>query len=180
MVRKAACFMGIIMMSFLGAAAQEDISKVDVFGGYAYFDRAHGLGAVNLNGWEAQGTYNFNRWLGATADFGGYYARPGPSIDFNEYTFLFGPTVSLRTPHITPFADALFGVSHLYDGAFPNAPSHTPFTFALGGGVDVPVKGRLVIRAIQLDWIRANYAYTPDNILRVSTGLVFRLGSSGR
>ena len=99
MVCKAACLWGIIMMSVLGAAAQEDTSKVDVFGGYSYFDRAHGLGAVNLNGWEAQGTYNFNRWLGATADFGGYYARPGPSIDFNEYTFLFGPTV--RPAHAT-------------------------------------------------------------------------------
>ncbi len=110
-------------MSVLVAVAQEDTSKVDLFGGYSYFNRANGLGGVNLNGWEAQGTYNFNRWLGATADFGGYYARPGPSIDFNEYTFLFGPPVSLRTPHITPFAHALFGVSHLYDGAFPNWPN---------------------------------------------------------
>jgi len=180
MVRKLACIVGIITMSFMGATAQEDTSKVDVFGGYSYFDRAHGIGAVNLNGWEAQGTYNFNRWLGATADFGGYYARLGFGIDFNSYTFLFGPTVSLRTPHITPFAHTLFGVSHLYDGAFPNAPSNTPFTFALGGGVDLPVKGRFVVRVVQLDWVRANYPYSANNALRVSTGAVFRLGSSSR
>ncbi len=176
MVRKVACLVGIFTMSVLVAVAQEDTSKVDLFGGYSYFNRANGLGGVNLNGWEAQGTYNFNRWLGATADFGGYYARPGPSIDFNEYTYLFGPTVSLRTPRITPFAHALFGISHLYDGAFPNAPTNTPFTFALGGGIDVPVKGRFEIRAVQLDWIRADYSYHADNILRVSTGAVFRFG----
>lgn len=180
MVRKAVCLVGIISMSVLCAAAQEDTSKVDVFGGYSYFDRAHGIGAVNLNGWEAQGNYNFNRWLGATADFGGYYARLGAGIDFNQYTFLFGPTFSLRTSHITPFAHALFGVSHLYDGAFPNAPVDNPFTFAVGGGIDIPVKGRFAIRGVQLDWIRINYPYNADNVLRVSTGVVFRLGSSGR
>jgi hypothetical protein len=150
-----------------------------VFGGYACFDRAHGLGAVNLNGWEAQGTYNFNRWLGHCR-FRRVLRETRPLHRFQRVHVSVRPTVSLRTPHITPYAQALFGVSHLYDGAFPNAPSHTPFTFALGGGVDDPIKGRLIIRAIQLDWIRANYAYTPDNILRVSTGLAFRLGSSGR
>jgi hypothetical protein len=115
MVRKLACVVGIIAMRVLGAAAQDDASKFDLFGGYSYFNRANGLGGVNLNGWEAQGTYNFNRWLGATADFGGYYARPVRGIDFNEYTFLFGPTFSLHTRRITPFAHALFGVSRLYD-----------------------------------------------------------------
>ena len=135
-------------MSVLAAAAQENTSKLDLFGGYAYFNRDNGLGGVNLDGWEAQATYNFNRWLGATADFGGYYATPVPSINFTEYTFLFGPTVSRRTPHITPFAHALFGVSHLHDDEFPT-PSYTPFTFALGGGIDVPVKGRFAIRPLQ-------------------------------
>jgi hypothetical protein len=84
------------------------------------------------------------------------------------------------TPHITPFAHALFGASHLYDGAFPNTPSQTPFTFAFGGGIDVPVRGWFVIRAVQLDWIRANFPYSANNILRVLTRLVFRLGSSSR
>ena len=176
MVRRLTVLLGILALSAPIAAAQQATSKFDLFGGYSYFDRAHGIGAVNLNGWEGQGTYNFNRWLGATADFGGYYARPVHHIDFNEYTFLFGPTVSLRTPHITPFAHALFGVSHLYDGAFPNAPMDTPFTFALGGGIDLPVKGRFAIRAVQLDWIRANYPIQANDILRVSTGMVFRFG----
>ncbi len=180
MVRILTYVVGIITISALGAVAQEATPQLELFGGYSYFDRAHGVGAVNLNGWEAQATYNFTRWLGATADFGGYYARPAPFADFNEYTFLFGPSVSLRTPHITPFAHALFGVSHLYDGAFPNAPIENPFTLALGGGIDVPVKGVFVIRPIQLDWIRANYSYHANNILRISTGVAFRLGSSSR
>ena len=175
MVRKVACLVGIITLSVLGAVAQENTSKLDLFGGYSYFNRDNGLGGVNLNGWEAQATYNFNRWLGATADFGGYYGTGG-AFGFDEYTFLFGPTVSLRTPHITPFAHALFGASHSYFAAFPKAPSYTPFTFALGGGIDVPVKGWFVIRAVQLDWIRVNYPYSADNVLRLSTGVVFRLG----
>jgi hypothetical protein len=128
-----------------------------------------------LNGWNAQGTYNLKRWLGATADFGGYYGSPF-SLSAHNTSFLFGPTVSMRTSHFTPFVHALFGVDHASAALFGGSVSDTSFAMAIGGGLDVPVKGRFSVRAAQVDWLRSDHFSTSQNNLRLSTGVVFRFG----
>ncbi|MGC2112312.1 MAG: outer membrane beta-barrel protein [Candidatus Korobacteraceae bacterium] len=177
MIRKVIVLLAILTLAGLLASAQQSASKFDVFGGYSYLNGStSGLGdRFSLNGWNAQGTYNFTHWLGATADFGGYYGSPF-SVSAHDYSYLFGPTVSLRTPHFTPYFHTLFGADTFNVSALGGSISDTSFAMAVGGGVDIPVKGRLSIRAGQMDWLRSSHYNTSQNNFRVSTGVVFRFG----
>ncbi len=177
MVRKLALLLLTVTLGSLLVTAQQSTSKFDIFGGYSYFNGSTS-GVSNhysLNGWNAQATYNFNRWLGATADFGGYYGSPF-GLKANNYTFLFGPTISMRTPHFTPYLHALFGADRAHTTLIGGSVTDSSFAMALGGGFDIPVKGWMSIRAGQLDWLRTNHFSTGQNNLRVSTGVVFHFG----
>jgi Outer membrane protein beta-barrel domain len=177
MIRKITLLLSMLMLGSLFVAAQQDASKFDLFGGYSYFNGSTS-GATNrfsLNGWNAQASYNVTRWLGATADFGGYYGSPF-KVGAHDYTFLFGPTINIRTPHATPFVHALFGVDHFTATALGGSISNSAFAMAVGGGIDIPVKGMFSIRAGQFDWLRESHFNNTQNNFRLSTGVVFRFG----
>ncbi len=177
MVRKITLLLAILTLGSLLATAQQSASKFDVFGGYSYFNGSTSgvTSRYSLNGWNGQATYNFTPWLGATADFGGYYGSPF-SLSAHDTSFLFGPTVSLRTAHFTPYVHALFGVDNAKVSLLGGSVSDTGFAMAVGGGLDIPVKGRLSVRAAQVDWLRETHFSAAQNNLRISTGLVFRFG----
>jgi len=177
MIRKLTVLVVVLMLGSLLATAQQSASKFDLFGGYSYFNgsTSGASSRFSLNGWEGQGTFNFTPWLGGTADFGGYYGSPF-KVSANDYTFLFGPTINLRTPHITPFVHALFGVDRFHAAALGGSVNDSAFAMAIGGGADIPVKGMLSIRAGQLDWLRTNHYNNGQNNLRFSTGVVLRFG----
>ncbi len=177
MMRKITLLLTLLMLGSLWASAQQSSSKVDLFGGYSYFNGStSGLaGRYSLNGWNGQGTYNVTHWLGATADFGGYYGSPF-TLSANDYSFLFGPTVSLRTAHFTPYAHVLFGVDRIHESLIGGSVTNSAFAMAVGGGLDMPLKGRFALRAAQLDWLRSTHFSATQNNLRVSTGLVVHFG----
>lgn len=52
-----------------GTAYGESAFRATIFGGYSYL-RNNGNG---FNGWVGQGTFNFNRYVGVTADLSGDY-----------------------------------------------------------------------------------------------------------
>src|ERR1041385_4634491 len=108
--------------SLLSAAAQQNKPKAEVFGGYQY---TYGDG-INFNGWNAAVTGNLSRSFGVTADFSGVYNGG------HVYSYMFGPVLSARGKHFTPFVHALFG------GATGQGPAggSTAFSMAFGGGLD--------------------------------------------
>lgn len=178
MMRKLSMVLAILMLGSLFAAAQQSASKIDLFGGYSYFNggTSGNDGRYSLNGWNGQGTFYLNHWLGATADFGGYYGSPF-GVDTHNYSFLFGPTVRIRTTHFTPYVHALFGVDHTWRPLIGGAAiTATSFAMAFGGGVDIPVKSHFVVRAAQLDYLYSDQFGNSQNNLRVSTGVVFQFG----
>jgi hypothetical protein len=177
MIRKLTVLLAMLMLGSLLVVAQQDNSKFDVFGGYSYLNGSSSgaNGRFSLNGWNGQGTFNFTKWLGATADFGGYYGSPF-KVSAHDYTFLFGPTIDIRTPHFIPFVHALFGVDRFHVAALGGSINDSAFAVAVGGGVDIPVKGIFAIRAGQFDWVRTEHFSNTQNNLRVSTGVVFRFG----
>src|SRR4051812_34279048 len=70
-MRSLFAVIGIVFVPLLlvAQAVQPEYSKVEAFAGYTYLrNSGHGF-----NGWEGQFTYNFNRYLGATADVSGHY-----------------------------------------------------------------------------------------------------------
>jgi hypothetical protein len=111
------------------AAGSENGTRAMVFGGYSYLRN----GSNSFSGWEGQGTFNFNRYLGVTADVSGASLTPfsfsalGASAFTNQHlsNYLLGPTVTAELGRNSVFAHALFGEAHS----------------SLGAGVSVPIIG---------------------------------------
>jgi opacity protein-like surface antigen len=145
----------------LPALAQEELHRVDVFGGYQF---THFDPSINASGWSAAISGNVNRWFGVTGDVSGSYKNGG-----HLYSFLVGPTISARTKRVTPFAHVLFGASTTCRSC------DSAFTMAVGGGMDANVSEHFSVRLLQADWLlfRAG-GITDKKNGRVSAGVVFR------
>jgi len=161
-------------------------SRGTLFGGYSYLRN----NSNGFNGFDSQGTFNFNRYVGVTADFGGNYrtlassSLLGFSASANQrlYTFLFGPTVTAPIGRSSVFAHALFGEAHsslgagvsipIIDGISTGVTSANAFAMAFGGGVDIGLSKHVAIRAAQVDFIRTQF----NSSDALATGLSTDLG----
>jgi len=80
---------------------------------------------------------------------------------------------------VVPFAQVLLGGSHASgnyasDGGLSNA-----FAATMGGGIDVPLTSGVAVRAFQADYYFTHFPNAVNdhqNNLRISVGLVFKLG----
>jgi hypothetical protein len=171
-VHKFIGFALLFGMFSLVAVAQESAPKAEFFGGYQYtrFD-----GGLNANGWNTALTGNLNHWFGVAADFSGAY-KSQSGVSFNNYTYTFGPVVSLRhSETFTPFAHFLAGGFHSSAASGSLSGSGSGFAMMFGGGVDVKATQRVAVRAIQFDWLSLHSNGASDNNnMRISTGLLFR------
>ena len=180
------------------ALRAQDTPKLVVFGGYQFLQAGNVDGSndgASTNGWNASGTFNFTKYLGVAADFGGSYkgAVAEPAINnnflpyFHAYTYTFGPVFSLNSGgKINPFAHALFGGAHLSptecvvfgaDQCGSN-PSYSGLAMMLGGGLDARTGKHAGYRILQADWV-----YLPvqgsggqgghAKNVRLSTGFIF-------
>ena len=171
-------FMGLIALMALAIipAHAQTTPQVEIMGGYSYL-RADMSGAdIGLHGWNASLTENVNRWLGGTAEFGGFYASPG-SVNVNAYSFMFGPKFSYRkNDSFTPFAHVLLGGLHASRGYLGISQPTTDFAAAFGGGLDVKVNKIVSIRVIQADYIVTPFLNQTQSNIRLSAGVVLRFG----
>ncbi len=173
---------------FCSALAAQDNApnpKVELFTGYSYWNPGGQLNGVNakdiFGGFGVSGTYNFTKYLGATADFGGHFGGTGLNRA-DAFTFLFGPKLTLPgAEHFRPFLEGLVGVVKLDPSQI--APDKTTFGAAAGGGIDLPFTNHFAVRLIQADYIYQNYGrdkITPGsgrwNSARIQGGVVFLFG----
>src|ERR1700681_3097546 len=168
-------------------AGSENETRATIFGGYSYLRN----NSNGFNGWEGQGTFNFNRYLGVTADVSGASLTPfsfsvlGFSAGTYQHldNYLFGPTVTGKLGRSAIFAHALFGEAHSSLGAGVSVPiiggistgltSANAFAMAFGGGIDIGLTRHLAIRAVQVDYIRTQF----NAIDALTTGLSSSLGN---
>lgn len=93
-------------------------------------------------------------------------------------TVMAGITIQKRTGRAQPFIRGLAGLERAkvdlpiavlgVDGL-----NDTGFAFAVGGGLDIKVKGRFAIRLFQLDYMRTKHLGAPVDHVRVGTGIRF-------
>jgi opacity protein-like surface antigen len=130
------------------ASAQDEVPKVEIFGGYSYLrlDNATGLssqqsavgstqqGATagvttapldrDLNGFEVSVTNNLNSWLGIEASFSSHFTDAqvnGQLLDRDAYLVTAGPRLSIRRfERFTPFLHIMAGMAR-QDVAVQNA-----------------------------------------------------------
>jgi outer membrane protein OmpA-like peptidoglycan-associated protein/opacity protein-like surface antigen len=184
----------------LAAAQDQTVPKWELFGGYSFFHPGadvHGtlpLGLLpvssrlepNPRGLGASLTYNFNHWFGLTLDTsihrGSGTATLGRRIDDAGFSNLsFGPKVTFRSTHFSPFLEALVGDHRLMPDAFHDIDK---LGLMLGGGLDVNATKHVALRLIRADYVMSNYRYGPSNTtastnvrgLRLQAGMVFRWG----
>src|SRR5436189_6068747 len=88
----------IFLLPAVVAAQDEAAPRATIFGGYSYLRNS---GSSSFNGWEGQGTFNFSRHFGITADINGNYSTlasfsllPGVSVTSIQcvYIYLVGST----------------------------------------------------------------------------------------
>ncbi len=184
----AAVFLSLALV----CSATAQAPKVEIFGGYSVehiapcgstttsgqgFSCGLELGELTsskgyFHGWNGSATAYFNRFVGITADVAGHYGPFGSNSNA-RYSFLFGPTITLHTPVINPFAHALFGVVKETAGSAFSDTSFSKPEFAIGGGIDVGLSRRLALRPIQLDY---EWQKNPTNGLSNPTGLRLSAG----
>jgi len=183
----------------LAAAQDQPAPKWELYGGYSLFHPGadvHGQlpGALlplssrleaNPRGAGASLTYDFNRWFGLTLDtsihWGSGEAGLAKRIDDAAFSNLsFGPKVTFRHEHISPFLEVLVGDHRLMPDAFHDVDK---LGLMLGGGLDINLSRHVALRLIRADYVVSNYRYGPPGIpstdirgLRLQAGLNFMFG----
>jgi hypothetical protein len=182
---------GIVLCLFLLGTVplRAQTPRAEISGGYSFLhdeNRSENFPA----GWVASATGNVNRWIGVTAEVGGNYrtcdnCQRGPftsqessgrDLHLRVYSYMIGPRVAARAvPGVTPFAQVLFGGTHISGGAEFDGALTTGLTYQPGGGVDIRVTPKVGIR-LQGDYrvIRAQGVNSKQS--RFLVGVVFWSG----
>jgi outer membrane protein OmpA-like peptidoglycan-associated protein/opacity protein-like surface antigen len=190
----------LYMFATLAAAQEGPAPKWELYGGYSFFHPGadvHGQlpGAllpissrleVNPRGAGASLTYNFNHWFGLTLDtsthWGSREAGLVKRIDDAAFSNLsFGPKVTFRHEHISPFLEVLVGDHRLMPDAFHDIDK---LGFMFGGGLDINLSRHVALRLIRADYVYSNYQYGASAVtprteirgLRLQAGLNFMFG----
>jgi hypothetical protein len=148
----------------------------------------------NTFGATGQFTYNANKWLGFTAEIGGYhYKRQTYQLDASGnyvpegssgslQSYLFGPHIAFRHfDHFVPFAEVLFGAVRA-GSQLTGTNQQSSFALAAGGGVDAVIVKNFAWRVFEADYFMTNFTGTlvspsgRQNNFRIGTGVVLRWG----
>ena len=187
-------------LATLTAAQDQPAPKWELYGGYSFFHpgaNVHGLlpGGVlpvssrlesNPRGAGASITYDFNRWFGLTLDTSTHWGSGETGlnnrIDDAAFSNLsFGPKVTFRSAHFSPFLEALVGDHRLMPDAFHDIDK---LGFMVGGGLDVNATRHVALRLIRADYVMSSYRYGPSATtastdlrgVRLQAGIVFNFG----
>jgi outer membrane protein OmpA-like peptidoglycan-associated protein len=185
----------------LHAAAQDQPApKWELYGGYSFLYPNADLHGVlpggllpvssplesNPRGAGASITYDFNRWFGLTLDASSHWGSGESTlakrIDDAAFSNLsFGPKVTFRGAHVSPFLEALVGDHRLMPDAFHDIDK---LGFMLGGGLDFNLSKHVALRLPRVDYVTSSYRYgssattgsTNLRGIRAQAGLVFTWG----
>jgi hypothetical protein len=140
--------------------------------------------------WNSGGTVELAvplwRHFSSVSEFSGQHAGSIPGNSGTSLS-LISALAGLRLSRplnkkVVPFAQSLIGVVHAFDSYFPGSlgptASATSFALATGGGIDVAVSPRWVVRPVQVEY---QFMHLPNNAgneqhdIRLSAGIVLRL-----
>jgi outer membrane protein OmpA-like peptidoglycan-associated protein len=168
-------------------AQDQPVPRTETYFGYAWQDPGAKFSGIPIGGmsrgFEVQSTFNFNKYLGFTVDTGGSFKDTRANI---AYVFA-GPTLHLRSEHMSPFFHALIGLHRVNpaSGFAGNPQDNNGVGGVLGGGFDLDLSKHFALRVIQADyiWAHHNYFLTGGSSDwqggRIGGGIVLKLGSLG-
>jgi hypothetical protein len=175
----AVSMFGVFFCPQVSAQGKLKLPAIDVFGGYSYlrFD-AKTLGfadQLNMNGANVSVALpDLYQGLGAAIDISGHYTG-----QMEEFNFMIGPQYTYEWKGMRLYGHGLFGKARArlrQPGTTLVEPSHLGSAVAFGGGLDLPLKGRFSVRAIQADYLITSEFGNSQHNVRLSTGLIYRFG----
>jgi outer membrane protein OmpA-like peptidoglycan-associated protein len=183
------------------AAAQDrPAPKWELYGGYSFVYPDADVHALlpggllpvssplesNPQGVGGSITYDFNRWFGLTLDGSTHWGsgENGLEKQIDDAAFSnisFGPKVTFRRAHVSPFLEALAGDHRLTPDALHDI---NKLGFMFGGGLDFKVSKHIALRVPRVDYVMSSYRYGPSATtgstdirgVRLQAGLVFNFG----
>jgi outer membrane protein OmpA-like peptidoglycan-associated protein len=183
------------------AAAQDrPAPKWELYGGYSFVYPDADVHALlpggllpvssplesNPRGVGGSITYDFNRWFGLTLDGSTHWGsgENGLEKQIDDAAFSnisFGPKVTFRRAHVSPFLEALAGDHRLTPDALHDI---NKLGFMFGGGLDFKVSKHIALRVPRVDYVMSSYRYGPSATtgstdirgVRLQAGLVFNFG----
>jgi hypothetical protein len=138
-----------------------------------------------MQGGSVQVHGQFWHGWGVVADVSGLHTGNGngSGVGLDLVTVAFGPRYTWSAPHrrYALFGQFLAGETNGLNSVFPNIAgardSANSLALYIGGGVNVPLKHRLALRALEANWLRTQLPDGTTNVqnnLRLGAGLVFR------
>jgi Outer membrane protein beta-barrel domain len=176
---------------FCAIAANAQVPTAgNAFVGYSYVNaNFDSNGHSNLNGWNGSLEGKVFPFIGIVADIGAVYGSEtiptgacpvigvpctvNGNVDSSVRSYLFGPRVSVSVGRVRPFAEVLFGGSHIRENNSFFSNSDTSFATAIGGGIDYRLIS-LVGWRVEGDLLQTRFFSGTQNNFRLSTGLVLR------
>lgn len=173
-MRRALILLPLLMLP-VSAWAQE-IPKVEVFGGYSYLLANENHSSFNMSGAAVSAAENLNSWFGGALDFSTHFGTEN-HIKTNMQTLAYGPVFSYRkNKSFVPFAEVLLGAVRGGPQYFNISKSEERFAVYTGGGLDLRISNRWAVRIIQADYLMTRFSSAWQDNVRLSAGLVLRLG----
>ena len=184
----------------LVAAQDRPAPKWELYGGYSFVYPDADVHALlpggllpvssplesNPRGVGGSITYDFNRWFGLTLDGSTHWGsgENGLEKQIDDAAFSnisFGPKVTFRWAHVSPFLEALAGDHRLTPDALHDI---NKLGFMFGGGLDFKVSKHIALRLPRVDYVMSSYRYGPSATtgstdirgVRAQAGLVFNFG----
>jgi opacity protein-like surface antigen len=193
-----------LMCTPVAMAQNRDYSFYEFYVGYAYtrannnadhFDKS-GTATFNgarvdfasqktdYNGFTAEFNQNIHRNVGIVTSFTGSFDNTG-YVDVNtgrifnakvqRYDLMIGPRYNWRQSNVTPFAHALFGITHMRTN-FEDRLSHkrkadTAFAMAFGAGLDIHASEHIDIRPIMVDYVPTFFNGKRQDNIRAGAGI---------
>lgn len=180
--------LGFAAMAPLPAAAQRG-DLVDVGVDYTYVRTnapAGDCGCFAMNGGSGWVGINFSHSLGIVGEIAGQHASniSSTGADLTLTSYLAGPRYTWGSAHhFAPFAQALLGGAHASGSLAPGSPglagSANAFALTAGGGFDVRLTRRIVLRAFEADYYLTRFdngVNDHQNNLRIAAGVILRFG----
>jgi hypothetical protein len=167
------------LLSGFAGAQSKLLPGIEVFGGYSHLSFQSGnLGFgpwTQMNGWQfSLSVPHIWKDLGVTADASGHY-----STALEQYNYTIGPQYKYEFSRFRVTAHGMYGRAQTrirQPGSTFTGPSDRHRSLIFGGELDYPIGDRLMWRIVEGDLVSTSAFGNTQNNIRVSTGLVFKLG----
>jgi hypothetical protein len=176
--------LSFVMLFWVITGYAQSTATIEIFGGYSFSRIApeNLVARQNMNGATLNLAYKFMGGFGIAADFGIQKGKKEVN-ELTATTFMAGPHFGREGKRLAWFGHSLYGVTKLTTlgitsrGGTSKSQKINFSSIPFGTGIDIKFNEKVAWRVLQFDLLFLTRGYpTPGITLRLSTGLVIRLG----